>query len=395
MDQLKAVRTFIKEEFVDGTDYGKIPGCGDKPALLLPGAQKATMYFNCFPTFKVKETKSPNGHYDVRVRCILISRATGKQAGEGIGCCSTMEKKYRWRKAERKCPKCGASAIINGKAEYGGGFICYNKKGGCGAKFADNAPAITSQPQGQVENDEIFDLHNTVLKMAKKRAHVDASITLACLSELFTQDIEDTFDIRDVREQGLVVDGEVMAKAEHQVHTVGAAKPATQKFPHQGGSGRTGSYASKGQTDAYLAYLKNFVDGDDGWVVHWSESWLNANERDGVPNGFPNCPFTTYQMTSHLLKTAIAEGKLKPVDMVLDPNTGKPVEKASTMQRAQMVAIVFDKDREWAMKEMARYAIQCAIEKSAEEIRKSPSLTLPEAFQPEPQHGDAYEGPYE
>jgi hypothetical protein len=34
------------------------------------------------------------------------------------------------------CPKCGAAAIIKGKAEYGGGWVCFKKKGGCGAKFA-------------------------------------------------------------------------------------------------------------------------------------------------------------------------------------------------------------------------------------------------------------------
>ena len=34
-------------------------------------------------------------------------------------------------------------------------------------------------------------LANTVLKMAKKRAQVDAVLTVASLSEIFTQDMED------------------------------------------------------------------------------------------------------------------------------------------------------------------------------------------------------------
>lgn len=42
--------------------------------------------------------------------------------------------------AEKKCPACGStSAIIKGKAEYGGGWVCFKKKGGCGAKLADDA----------------------------------------------------------------------------------------------------------------------------------------------------------------------------------------------------------------------------------------------------------------
>ena len=41
------------------------------------------------------------------------------------------------RGKQNLCPKCGKSAIIKGKAEYGGGWLCFGKKGGCGAKFTD------------------------------------------------------------------------------------------------------------------------------------------------------------------------------------------------------------------------------------------------------------------
>ena len=34
------------------------------------------------------------------------------------------------------CPNCGKDAIIKGKEEYGGGWLCYKQKGGCGAKFS-------------------------------------------------------------------------------------------------------------------------------------------------------------------------------------------------------------------------------------------------------------------
>jgi hypothetical protein len=38
------------------------------------------------------------------------------------------------------CPECGKSkAVIKGKAEYGGGWLCFGKKGGCGAKWQDEA----------------------------------------------------------------------------------------------------------------------------------------------------------------------------------------------------------------------------------------------------------------
>ncbi len=35
------------------------------------------------------------------------------------------------------CPECGEAAVIRGKEEYGGGFVCWKKQGGCGRKFQD------------------------------------------------------------------------------------------------------------------------------------------------------------------------------------------------------------------------------------------------------------------
>lgn len=38
-------------------------------------------------------------------------------------------------KPSNLCPVCGKDTIIQGKREYGGGWLCYKAKGGCGAKF--------------------------------------------------------------------------------------------------------------------------------------------------------------------------------------------------------------------------------------------------------------------
>ena len=43
-----------------------------------------------------------------------------------------------------------------------------------------------------MENPDLADVYNTVLKIAKKRAHVDASLTATAASDIFTQDMEDT-----------------------------------------------------------------------------------------------------------------------------------------------------------------------------------------------------------
>jgi hypothetical protein len=58
------------------------------------------------------------------------------------------------------CPKCGnQSAIIKGKEEYGGGWLCYKNKGGCGYKWHDEiTPQIPQQKQDQFssKHTELF-----------------------------------------------------------------------------------------------------------------------------------------------------------------------------------------------------------------------------------------------
>lgn len=48
----------------------------------------------------------------------------------------------------------------------------------------------------RVENIDIADTYNTVLKMAKKRAHVDAILTVTAASDIFTQDLEENIEDR-------------------------------------------------------------------------------------------------------------------------------------------------------------------------------------------------------
>lgn len=175
--------------------YGTVPGCGDKPTLLQPGAQALTLLFNVGPTFEVAKTDTEadgiKGHRIFEVTCRLVNRGTGAVVGEGLGICSTLENKYRYRKSDRKCPNCGKPAVIKGREEYGGGWVCFKKKEGCGAKFADGDSAIEKQESGQVANTNPYDLWNTIQKIACKRALVHAALNLTGASELFTQDIED------------------------------------------------------------------------------------------------------------------------------------------------------------------------------------------------------------
>lgn len=183
------VREVQQQVMIEGHHYGKIPGV-DKPTLYKPGAEILGMTFRLDPQFDAHERREGE-HREFIVTCTLYHAPTGTRLGSGLGSCSTRESKYAWRKGERKCPQCDKPAIIKGKKEYGGGWICFNKKGGCGAKFKDGDESIEAQSTDRVPNPDIADMYNTVLKMAVKRAHVAAILFVTCASDIFTQDVED------------------------------------------------------------------------------------------------------------------------------------------------------------------------------------------------------------
>lgn len=193
MAQVHAIQDLMRQAMIRDEHYGIIPGCV-KPSLLKPGAEKLGMMFRLSPAYTITRREHSNGHLEFEVMCRLTHIKTLEVWGEGVGSCSTLETKFRYRKAEQTCPKCGKPTIIKGKKEYGGGWICFAKKGGCGAKFQDGDKDIENQNMGRVEHDNPADYYNTVLKMAKKRAQVDAILTATAASDIFTQDVEEMVD---------------------------------------------------------------------------------------------------------------------------------------------------------------------------------------------------------
>jgi hypothetical protein len=171
-------------------DYGVIPGT-NKPALLKPGAEKLSVLFQLDVQLVNEKVWGPGDHLTVMSQATVHHAPTGLRLGFGEGLCTTKEKKYAVRKQERVCPTCEAPAVIKGKAEYGGGWLCWKKRDGCGAKFRDGDEAIESQEVGTIENPDLPDLWNTVVKMAEKRARVDAVLAVTGASALFTQDVEE------------------------------------------------------------------------------------------------------------------------------------------------------------------------------------------------------------
>ena len=187
---------FVQTVMRPNVDYGVIPGT-PKPTLLKPGAEKLTTLFGLTVRFQmvehvadwIGEAYSGEPFFYYLYRCqlwrgdLLIAEADGS--------CNSRESKYRWREQKRTCPACGLATIIKGKEEYGGGWLCFKKTGGCGAKYSAGDPAIEGQQVGRIPNPDICDQVNTIQKMSQKRALIAATLIGVNASEFFTQDIED------------------------------------------------------------------------------------------------------------------------------------------------------------------------------------------------------------
>lgn len=268
LQQLESLRQLVKAYLERDTDYGKMPGT-DKDTLFKSGAEKLCDIYGFHPKYNMHSSRedwdrSPE-LFDYTVECTIL-RADGTIAGSGLGSCSSYESKYRWRKGQRVCPDCNQPAIRQSKPEYGAGYYCDRKANGCGTSFQRNATArrnpteeevivcqeLDRQSVDRVQNTDMADVKNTVLKMAKKRAYVDAVISATRSSGIFTQDLDDFIDAVIVQpKQVSAADIQQLAKLASER---GFSKEAVQKFMKDA--------ESKGasRVESYEAARKHFLE---------------------------------------------------------------------------------------------------------------------------------------
>jgi hypothetical protein len=211
LDQRTLVMRVMKEAMVEGHHYGTIPGCGPKPAFLQPGAQALCSVFCLDDSFDIKQVELQSGHREYTVTCTLTAQNGRKW--QGVGLCSSMESKYRFRNSAAIVEDTGEPV----PKEY------WDKKNASGPKAAndwlstgwDGAKVGVKKvdgewhivlykggDEGKVENPNIYDSLNTVLKIGVKRAYVAATIFATASNDLFTQDLE------DIRENLNAIEGE-------------------------------------------------------------------------------------------------------------------------------------------------------------------------------------------
>lgn len=167
MTNIAKFQAIIQKQLKSGHDYDIIPGT-QKPTLLKPGAEKTLMLLGLTSEYDVLEKVEDydKGVFAYTVKCTLSRN--GHKVTEGLGSCNSKEDKYRyrWVKAEEIPHGMDIESLKSRTTKYG-------------------------NVQYRIDNDEIYSQVNTLLKMAKKRAQIDATLTVAALSEVFTQDLED------------------------------------------------------------------------------------------------------------------------------------------------------------------------------------------------------------
>lgn len=229
--QVGAIQSMMGSVMQEGQHFGKIPGCGDKPTLLKPGAEKIAFMFKLVPDFEKTIEKMENYHREYEVTCKLYRDE--KLVGTGFGSCSTLEKKFRYKKKETVGEKVRAVPKSYWDAKKAQDFDAMKQLAqGLVTKKIDNAWYFCTKGEVEyIDDPDIADKYNTVLKIAKKRAFVDAVITATGASDFFTQDIEDFRDSFEADEQRLKTPAQP-AKAEPKAEPVEteAPKSETQKM---------------------------------------------------------------------------------------------------------------------------------------------------------------------
>ena len=171
--QINLIQEVMRSVMKEGTHYGVIPGT-QKPSLYKPGSEVLLTTFRIAVDPEIQDLSNSD---EARFRVILRGKhiLTGQALGAGVGECSSGEDKYKWRKAV--CDEEFEETSEDRRREKW-------KKGGYNAKPYKVKEVRVNHA----------DVANTVLKMAKKRAQIDFTLTALAASDIFTQDIEDMPD---------------------------------------------------------------------------------------------------------------------------------------------------------------------------------------------------------
>lgn len=165
-------QAFVQRCLVKGSDYEKYHWT-PKPILLKPGAEKLAEIYGFAATFEIEsalERWDANPLFFYRVRARLLRKSDRMLVAECVGSCNSWESKYRDRWAFENDIPPGVDRANLERKEFDG-------RKGTFFKY-------------KVPNPDPFDVVNTVLKMAEKRAFTGAVILATRSGGIFGQDID-------------------------------------------------------------------------------------------------------------------------------------------------------------------------------------------------------------
>lgn len=167
VQDLAVMQRLVTEVLTPQLDWGTIPGVPGR-SLFDPGAQKIFAAFNVYAgERRIISMEDNETRISVCVEVPLIARETGKVVATGVGAASTLETKYKYRWIPD--PKSWGLddftiSSLKTKKDRDGGGVLY-----------------------RVPNAEHSELLNTIIKIASKRAEVDAAESLPGVATVLRQ----------------------------------------------------------------------------------------------------------------------------------------------------------------------------------------------------------------
>lgn len=211
--KLKSIQDFqalVRSQFKENLDFGVVPG-SKKLSMLKPGAEKTLMLLGMTSVFEKTDSVRDydNGFVSYDFICRLAKN--GFEVTQGFGTANSKEPKYA--------------------------------------------------------TQNVFGIDNTLMKMAKKRALVDAALLVGSLSDIFTADIEDMEDLQgnkagSYKQQATDTSGLISQSQAKRMFALsqGNADIVSQAMAKHGYEGKKSIDVHKIHYEAICAEIENIVN---------------------------------------------------------------------------------------------------------------------------------------
>lgn len=296
-ESIKQAEKLVTNVLEPDIDFGLHPGTSSM-ALRDSGGSKIANAFNCYPEHTILHIREDEEVISYLIQVKLIHRGTGRVVAIGVGACSTMESKYAYR-------------WVEDPAELGldRDTLKYDKK----------------KRKYRIPNPETEDLGNTILKMASKRAEIDATQSLpgvsSALKKLFLGKVKGK-----VKDQN---DGPPWQKFWGEVTALGLGEDAVHQM-----------LGIKSLKDDWLAKGKGLNEAAEVLAKMVAEGKKPAQDLpwEKPPETKPPRNLETIKLVADLLRACNEDFGLQPAQVYAELNVGSAGELEALLQKKSAAA---------------------------------------------------------